>query len=254
MMTSLQGIVLRRKKDGESDLVIWLLAEDGTVYNLRFHGIEQSKSRSAQSTEIGCVIDVRANMRTENAGSVKEASVLERFENWKGGYRPLALLSSALEFVQGIASAGEPGEMYRLLLGALREGERNPAAFTPIGSSIFLSALRLRGMAGAGLLGDCAHCANCGERLSQKARWAVPDVSFLCETCAEDPCEEDARMAGTMERILQEPFSKLAATRADDSYREHLQELAERLSACVRFALPFPSPAADALIGGDQRK
>ena len=30
--------------------------------------------------------------------------------------------------------------------------------------------------------------------------------------------------------------------------------LAERLSACVRFALPFPSPAADALIGGDQRK
>lgn len=254
MMVSLHGIVLRKKKDGEADLLIWLLSQEGVVYNLRFHGIEQSKSRSAQSTEIGCVIDVRANMRTETSGSVKEASVVERFENWKGGYRSLALLSGVLEFVQGVATAGEPGEMYRLLLGALREGERNAAAFTPTGSSIFFSALRLRGLAGAGLIGDCAHCANCGERLGQKARWIVPDVSFLCETCSEDPCEEDARLAGTMERIQTEPFSKLAVTRADEAYVTHLQHLAERLSACVRFALPFPSPAADALVGGDERR
>lgn len=252
MIQSLHGIVLRRRKDAEADLLVWLLAEDGLVYTLRFHGIEQSRSRSTQSTEIGSVVDVRAHMRTETVGSVKEASIVERFDNWKSGYRSLALLSSVLEFVQGVAAAGEPGEMYRLLLGALREGEKNSSAFTPLGSSIFFSALRLRGLAGAGLLGDCAHCSNCGERLGKSARWIVPELSFLCHSCAEDPCEEDARLAGTMERILAEPFSKLAASRADEHYLKHVQDLAERLSACVRYALPFPSPAADALIGGTQ--
>lgn len=252
MMHSLHGIVLRRKKDAEADLLAWLLSENGAVYTLRFHGIEQSKSRSAQSSEIGCVIDVRAHMRTETTGSVKEASVVERFDNWKSGYRSLALLSGVLEFVQGVAAAGEPGEMYRLLLGALREGQKNASAFTPVGSSIFFSALRLRGLSGAGLLGDCAHCSNCGERLGKSARWIVPELSFLCSSCAEDPCEEDARLAGTMERILAEPFSRLAVSRADADYQKHLQDLAERLSACVRYALPFPSPAADALIGGAQ--
>lgn len=247
MIQSIHGIVLRRRKDSESDVVVSLLSREGAVVQLRHHGIEESRNRSASSTEIGCIVDVRAHMRSETSGSIKEASVLERFDNWKGGYRQLSLLSSILEFVHGAAAAGESGEMYRLLLGALREGQKNPAAFTAQGASIFFSALRLRGLASAGLLGDCAHCSSCGVRLGQKALWLIPELSFLCSQCAETSNELDARLALTIQRILHEPFSNLASGRQEDT-QNLLQILAEKLSACVRYALPFPSPAADALV------
>ncbi len=250
MIESVRGIVLRKKKDREADVVVSVLTEDARLIRARFHGLLQSKTRSNLLAEPGSYVELVLHSKDGRA-SVKEGHLIERHDAWKSGYRPLALLSSVLEFAEGVANACEGETLFRLLRGALEEGESNPRVFDETGQVMFFAALRLRGLAAAGLAGDFAYCASCGTRLGSTAHWNVPELSFTCANCAADSDAASARAANTMARMVTEPFQALLNTRANDAgYLEHLRNIDHFLSICIRHALPFPSPAADALSGG----
>jgi DNA repair protein RecO len=251
MIESARGIVLRRKKDRESDAVITLLCEDGRLLRARFHGILQSKTRSNLTAEPGSHVELVLQSKDASIASVKEGTLLERNDAWKSGYRPLSLLSSVLEFAEGMASACDSDDLYRLIAGGMEEARVHARLFEEPESILFFTAIRIRGLTIAGLTGDLSYCASCGERLGKQARWSVPEISFLCNKCSDETTEADARAAHTLARMAAEAFPSLLSVRqGDNGYIDHLKRVEQLLAICIRHALPFPSPAADALTGG----
>jgi len=142
-----KGIALQRRRVGESDGVALVLLEDGRSLDLRGHGILRSKNRSNLLFEPGCLIRFAAYL-AEGPGAVagdgslfaslKEGSVLDRYEDLKADYEAMLVLALFLESAtracralaplanapsvdpEGEAVAGAR-ELYRLAQGALEQ-------------------------------------------------------------------------------------------------------------------------------------
>ncbi|MBL8021755.1 MAG: DNA repair protein RecO [Leptospirales bacterium] len=242
MIEAVRGIILRRKKQNESDSLATVLTDSGALKYVRFHGIQQSKNRSTLLTEPGTHVDLRVHFRDDTNGSVKEGTILERYEPWKKGYAMLALLSSLLEFAEGAAKSFDSNDLFVLLtawLGIVRPEDR---ALSAAQSTGIFSAFRFQAMQIAGFIG--AHsCAHCGAVVGERAHWEIPEVSFVCEKCNPDANVEHGHYLRTIEQMLHLPIDSLLNSFQDQI---HLKNLEHYASICVRHSLPFHSPAADA--------
>ncbi|MCE9597149.1 MAG: DNA repair protein RecO [Spirochaetia bacterium] len=248
MIDALRGIILRRKKYQEADSIVTVLSENGLLKHVRFHGIQQSKSRSTLLTEPGTYVDLRVHFRDEGNGSVKEGSIIDRFEPWKKGYSMLGLLSCFLEFSEGSATSFDSNDLFILLTSWLGLVKPNDQTLSSAQATGMLSAYRIQAMQIAGLIGaqDCAHC---GGRIGDRARWEIPEISFVCGACNPDATTEHARFFRTIETMLQTPLESLVAGFHDHG---HLKGLEQYASICVRHALPFNSPATDAFTASEK--
>jgi len=257
MIEVARGIIIRRRKDQEADTVATILTEEGKLLRLRFHGILQSKNRSTLLTEPGTYVDMRVHSRVDSqTASVKEGTIIERFESWKTGYSSLALLSCLLEFAEGVSPSIHE-ESFGLLLEALREGETSALVYSELGACLFLNGFRLRAMQLAGFIGEIGSCSSCEAPLEDFAFWSIPEMSFQCDRCTREASAEHARLSRTIAQLLAGPFSKMIADnnfeKESGSDLEHLKRLEHLLSICIRHAMPFASPAVDAFTAGPMR-
>lgn len=209
-----RAVVLRRMAAGEKDLLTEILLDTGERRWLRLHGILASKTRSPVLGEPGTLIQIDFYEGPQSELSLREGSVVERFEALKGDYRKQDFLARILKLGRVLAS-GEPDRSHFVLIasaldyaarsivapGGTGVGDRAPTSDAH-GMDAFLIFLVVRVLASMGLLGDPARCAQCERPLDPEGLAAWGDGAFfLCARCSPAADRAGAIAAGLVGRI-----------------------------------------------------
>lgn len=214
MLRTEQGIVIKRFPYSEANTGIRILTESGQILTLTAYGILSSKKRSNLISEPGSLISVTYYEHAHSTGALKEGNVVEDFEEIKKNYDSLLVLSYILELTDVSAKGEKNAGFYNLLYGALQEMKKTDIfergfRMGKSGNSLdksknedifwlyaFLGFYKIRIVKLLGLLGDAGICANCGNPLGGRVKFAVPDVSFLCENCTDGTSASEASASG----------------------------------------------------------
>jgi len=212
MLRTEQGIVIKRFPYSEANTGIKILTEEGQILTLTAYGILSSKKRSNLISEPGSLISVTYYEHTHSTGALKEGNVVEDFEEIKKNYDSLLVLSYILELTDAAVKGEKNSGFYNLLYGALQEMKKtdifergfkmkkNRSSLDNLGDIFWLYAFlgfyKIRIVKLLGLLGDTGICANCGNPLGGRVKFAVPDVSFLCENCTDGTSASEASASG----------------------------------------------------------
>lgn len=232
MIQSSRAIVLKQRKSGESDIIADVLLESGEKISVYMFGIRASKNRSTLISEPGCLIDLVFYRNERNVCSLKEATVLNRFEQSKNGYEALKDLSFYLQLFS-IAIKGEPSaDFYPLLQGCLHtlDTDRHPL----LKSFIFVRLCKIMGYLGE------QFCIECGKDISesQSLTWNTPDISFICSDCRPGS-SADAWAARSIDILSRKKFSRsIEIFQADQAMQRARPDLEMRLRQCLENILP----------------
>lgn len=201
MIVAARGIILQRRKERESDLIVRLFQEDGKSVQLRAHGALATRKRSLLALEPGSLVDFRYYEKKESISSIREMVLIDRFEKLKDDYKKITLLSYLLELTGKIIYDLPSPMVYRLLFGGLREleehgsgGEKSILNGAPEWVQenwilLFLVFYKVRILKSQGLLGDPDLCQECGNPLGKRAFRKKDASAFLCDKCAPETAD-----------------------------------------------------------------
>lgn len=183
---SSKAIVLRKTKLGESDLILNLLAEDGSQLRVVAKGARKPSNTFAARLDLYSIAEVHCS-KGRNLDIVKEARLLCANEK----------LRSDIGYAVGAAP------MVELLDKVAQRGLANPRLFDMTSSAFaclgdvgldtvpsLTAAHVLKTLAFAGLRPTFTTCAICGSDISLEAlgdtvRLSYPEGGVLCENCSQ---------------------------------------------------------------------
>ncbi|WP_080797338.1 DNA repair protein RecO [Arabiibacter massiliensis] len=180
-----RGIVLRKTKLGESDLVVTLLAEDGSQLRAVAKGARKPSSPFSARLELYSVADLLL-ARGRSLDIVKEARLVESNERLRLDMEHAACAAPMAELLDRVTQMGlESPRLFALTCAALQSLGRVEAAQAPAVCAAHL----LKALAFAGLRPSLDVCAGCGRDVAAPALPADARVSFreggvLCAECA----------------------------------------------------------------------
>ncbi len=145
--------------------------------------------------EVGSLLQFVLYEHSDTMASVKEISLVERFDQLKSGYTQLLLLSHLLALIDGMAAYSPGAQLYTLLFGSLQwlekrlavlsEEEKKSIHSNPAKNREFFLLLlffRVRLLRYGGLLGDLDHCSRCGVELTSGGG-LDGELSLHCASC-----------------------------------------------------------------------
>lgn len=233
------AIVLKKFRSGEKDLVAQLLFDSGEKRPLRLHGILSSKNRSPLLAEPGCLIELNSYDSGKEELSLREGTVLKRYDSLKTNYQNQELLSRIL-ILGNLASSGAPDPASFILLKSALDFADGLVSQTTERHQYeaFLLFLCVRTLSLMGLLGDTGHCAQCERPLHERALFGDGGF-FLCEQCnslADSTgflCSQELmRMQHHRYRTIRSHVEGLDAA--------VFQQLKNGLQRALRFTVPDP--------------
>lgn len=237
MLIRKTGIVLQKRKTGDSDLIIDFLSEDGELTAIRIHGIRKSVKRSALIAEPVSEIEI-VYYEKENLSSHKEAVVINRFENIKNHYGTLNLAAQIMKLAKTGAMSQADG-LYALTTGALHFLDSVPKPGTETACKL-LSFYIARLLTGSGFMADSLTCSLCGSPVQEKARWLAfaeseCEASFECQNCSPYAQQQDARAARYLDKAVRIRFGRLHEIEIRREDLDHVFKGLQRL-ALVHFS------------------
>lgn len=237
MLKSGTGIVLKRWKEGEADTVIQLLDATGQSTLVRLHGIRKSIRRSQLLTEPGSLISYTLYTKPDDPtrASLKEGSVLNRFEHLKDTYEKMVWLSELLETTRLAVIGPEEAGLFRLLKSALDNREQfytSVSTETGLNQSAFSVFFTIRLLDLLGWVADTTRCNRCSAPLSERAFWIADEIAFLCTACSTEAGQRDAKFAAWIASARTEKFTPFFE-RLDPAESETVTELERNLKRLV---------------------
>lgn len=230
----IEALVLRKTKLKESDLIVTLLAEDGSLVRAVAHGARKPQSPFASRLEPCAVVDVLL-ARGRSLDVAKEARFVAPNAAVRADFDVSAAALPLVELAGKVAEVGlENPRLFQCAVAALALMDK--AAAGTIGAEnavvvgcadrarILCAACLLKELAFAGFRPSLAHCAVCGEPLS----FAAPSSAFspheggcLCDACAaagERFRRIDAAVCVLARDLLHRPFADVVALSAPSSH------------------------------------
>lgn len=212
-----RGIVLSHRPLYESDEMACIFTENGTMLELRAHGIRHSRRRSQLLFEPGCLVSLEYYGHTSGLSSLKEGGLESRHELLKQDYLSLLTLSLFLELTALAASYDKAPKLFILLEGALQQLElwarddkdsNDKARDDKDRERLFLllSFFQVRLLKLLGLLGSPEFCSSCDSPLGSRALWHFPETHFSCQFCAPQSAGRDAYIARTIALAVSQKF------------------------------------------------
>lgn len=250
-----QAIVLRRLAAGEKDLLAEILLDSGERRLLRLHGILASKSRSPMLGEPGTLIHIDFYEGPQAELSLREGSVVNRFDALKTDYRKQDFLARILKLGR-IVSSGEADRSHFVLIASALEyasasivtpGVEPATAGNAAGDpshahsiDAFLIFLVVRVLSAMGLLGDPSHCAQCERPIEPGGLAAWGDGAFfLCPQCSPAADRSGAVASGLLQRIHASRYRDVR-TLVEGQDHEVSQRLKTALQKAMDYTLPDP--------------
>lgn len=180
-----RGIVLRKTKLGESDLVVTLLAEDGSQLRAVAKGARKPSSSFSARLELYSVVDLLL-ARGRSLDIVKEARLVESNERLRRDMEHAACAAPMAELLDRVTQMElENPRLFALTRAALASLGRVDALRAPTVCAAHL----LKALAFAGLRPSLDVCAGCGRPVAAQpgrldARVSYREGGVLCASCA----------------------------------------------------------------------
>lgn len=214
---SIHALVLRRTKLGESDLILTLLAEDGSQKRAVAKGARRPKSSFAARTEPFCVIDALC-ATGRSLDILKEARLVAAHDVLRCNLEASAAAAPLAELLGRMSQRDLANP--RLFQSAVRALDAMDAADD--GHRAALSAAELlKILAFSGLRPSLEVCIGCGEALELAEGARVPFSAtgggVLCEACrgVDESVPVDAATLCWAQYFLTSPFDAIATGPAD---------------------------------------
>lgn len=172
------GIVLETREIAEADSLIVVFLENGLKESFLIKGIRKSKRRELVSREIGTLVSlIYYEKQNKEIFSIREISVLERFEKLKASYSGFLAISLMVELVNKFIPRNlEQKKIFDLLSKAL-------FTLNELGiSEISLPFFKIRLLQILGYAPKDFHCLHCSCDIFQKSS------AFIHPTTLEINC------------------------------------------------------------------
>lgn len=182
-----RSIVLRKTKLGESDLIVTLLAEDGSQLRAVAKGARKPTSSFSSRLELYAVADVML-ARGKSLDIVKEARLAAGNEALRFDIARATAAAPVAELLDRVSQQGlESPKLFALTEAALAAINDAPAALAPA----LAAACLLKACAFAGVRPSLNACAACGGPLEGAAIDGMVPVSYaegglVCDGCRRD--------------------------------------------------------------------
>ncbi|MBX9034776.1 DNA repair protein RecO [Gordonibacter massiliensis (ex Traore et al. 2017)] len=179
-----RAIVLRKTKLGESDLIVTLLAEDGSQLRAVAKGARKPSSSFAARLELYSVVDVLCS-KGRSLDLVKEARIAASHERLRRDLEHAACAAPMAELLDRVTQAGlESPRLFALTAAALDWLDGAETAQAPA----FCAAHLLKALAFSGLRPSLEACVGCGADVADSPPGGSTFVSFreggvVCPAC-----------------------------------------------------------------------
>lgn len=174
-----RAVVLDRTKLGEQDLILTMLAVEGSQLRAVAKGARKPGSRLAARTELFCDIDMLMSSG-RGLAIVSEAQIVDAHQGVRGELETLACASAMAEVAQLTCYEGmDDAFLHPLLSRALLACEQAPShAHLDLAYAAYVFKVLSHG-GWRPVLGECSAC---GE--PSVTRFSVLSGGALCESCA----------------------------------------------------------------------
>lgn len=183
-----RALVLKKTKLSESDLILTLLAEDGSQKQLVAKGARKPTSSFSSRLELFSVVDVLC-VEGRSLDIVKEARLVEGHEPLRLAVELTYAASPLLELLSKVSQQNLKNEkLYASTIVALDAICSSPIELAPA----LCAAQLLKVLAFEGLRPTFAQCASCGkqadafedQRLNRGLSFSFEDGGVLCPECS----------------------------------------------------------------------
>lgn len=215
-----RAIVLRKTKLGESDLILTMLAEDGSQVRAVAKGARKPSSSFAARLELYSVVDVLM-AKGRNLDIVKEARLLESNERLRLDMEHAAAAAPMAELLDRETQLGLANpKLFALTQAGFACLGTVEASLAPA----ICAAHLLKALAFAGLRPSLHECVGCGASVASGrpdayAAFSYREGGVVCNTCrphVETVMIPEATL-GWMRAFLASTFAELAAMDIDSS-------------------------------------
>ena len=179
-----RAIVLRKTKLGESDLIVTMLAEDGSQVRVVAKGARKPASSFAARLELYSVVDVLCS-KGRSLDIVKEARIAASNERIRRDLEHAASAAPMAELLDRVTQAGlESPRLFALTEAALAR----LAVAEPSQAPALCAAHLLKALAFSGLRPSLASCVGCGcevvpSRADQPVFVSYGEGGVVCAAC-----------------------------------------------------------------------
>lgn len=208
-----RAIVLGRTKLAEQDLILTMLASDGTQLRAVAKGARKPGGRLASRAELFCEIDVLISLG-RGLGIVSEAALVEPHAHLRGDLDRVSAASAMAEVARLTCFEGiEDGYLYALLSRALTAAEQ---ASDQAHLDLVVAAYALKVLSHAGWRPELDACMACGD--AAISHFSALGGGVLCASCAKDVAgvvELDANGVAWLRALIGLTFDELLAADLD---------------------------------------
>lgn len=208
-----RGVVLRRAKLGETDLIVTLLTDGSSQVRAVAKGARKPGAKLAGVVGLGNEVDLLLR-RGRSLDIVTEGTLVTSRAGLGVSLERAAVMELVLEVACELTAEGEhPVRMLPLTTAALDVLPSCRVTLLPlVGAAYVLKAVAMQGYRPV-----LAMCVSCGEAVELRAGGRVclslVDGGVLCEECAqaaELPARTDAGVLGWAEALIGMRFSEVA--------------------------------------------
>ena len=224
-----RAVVLSRTKLGESDLILTLLAADGSRVRAVAKGARKPGGRLAARCELFCESDFLI-ARGRTLGIVAEASLLEPHDGLRGDLDRVSAASAICE-VASLSCFEDVQDpfVYPITCRALLACEQ---AADLAHLDLTCAAYAFKVLAHEGWRPELGTCIECGD--PAPSRFSVAAGGLLCESCAKDVEGAEPLTAASiawLRALLGSTFDELLAAPIDASQAAWLVSIAHSWAA-----------------------
>lgn len=214
-----RAVVLRRTKLGESDLIVTLLAEDGSQSRVVAKGARKPKSPFASRTEPFCEVDVLC-ARGRSLDILKEARLVAPHDALRTDLEASSAVAPAIELLGRVSQR----DLANPRLFQATEKVLSALDHADSGHRLALSTAHLiKTLAFSGLRPSLEVCVGCGAPLTlsegEKLPFSAIEGGVVCEACRSrfETQPIDAATLCWAQYFLTSPFDAIAAGPQDIS-------------------------------------
>ena len=179
---STRGFVLKKTKLGETDLILTILAENGSQIRAVAKGARKPNSAMAPRLELFSIVDLLLH-QGRSLDVISEVRLIEPNIACRSSAERAAAAAAVCEFLEIVTREAElEPRLYPMACEALRR----LGVVRQEGLDLMLAAALLKFAAQIGYLPALGECALCGTPLTESPIyfWSFTDGGSLCEQCA----------------------------------------------------------------------
>ena len=179
-----RGIVVRKTKLGEMDLIVTFLASDGSQMRAVTKGARKPGGALAGKIEIANTVDVLCSVG-RSLDTVKEARLSASYPSFRSDVEKAACAACIAELCERVTQVDLPhARLFDMIEAAFRTLDRAQ------GAVVFscTAAVLLKLFAFTGVAPQLSHCAVCGGPLNADASrtpFSVEEGGSVCVSCAD---------------------------------------------------------------------